>query len=209
MEMKRELFGIAVTLGLFATVNMASAQTGSDQHDLRGPSATQQLNNKEQDQGIKSGQMGQTAPEPRGETPKSKQGIGSKDKDKGDPQTTQNSNPQPRGTIQQDQGAQSGMNKLRSTEFSGQGSAKSVQLSQEQRSKIHATISNKKVERVTNVNFSVAVGVRVPRTVPYYPLPLEVVEIVPEYRGYDYILFGDEIVIIDPVTFEIVAVLLA
>jgi hypothetical protein len=39
------------------------------------------------------------------------------------------------------------------------------------------------------------------------PLPDTVVEIVPRYRGYDYILVGDEIVIIDPRTMRIVAII--
>jgi hypothetical protein len=33
------------------------------------------------------------------------------------------------------------------------------------------------------------------------------VSIVPEYRGFDYILVGDSILIVDPVTLEIVAVI--
>ena len=41
----------------------------------------------------------------------------------------------------------------------------------------------------------------------YYPLPTEVVTIYPEWRGYDYILIGDQIVVIDPDTREIVAIL--
>ena len=39
------------------------------------------------------------------------------------------------------------------------------------------------------------------------PLPPTVIEIVPQYRGYDYFLVGDQIVIVDPDTLEIVAVL--
>jgi uncharacterized protein DUF1236 len=87
------------------------------------------------------------------------------------------------------------------------GSTKSVQLSTEQRSKIRTTLINSKVGRVNNVNFSIRVGARVPRTVHFYPLPVEIVEIVPEYRDYDYIIVGDEILIIDPNTLEIVAIL--
>jgi hypothetical protein len=87
------------------------------------------------------------------------------------------------------------------------GSTKSVQLTTEQRSKIRTTLVNSKVGRVNNVNFSIRVGARVPRTVHFYPLPVEIVEIVPEYRDYDYIIVGDEILIIDPNTLEIVAIL--
>jgi hypothetical protein len=63
------------------------------------------------------------------------------------------------------------------------------------------------VRPVTNVNFSISVGTRVPRSVHLYPLPVTVVEYYPAWRGYEFILVGDEIVIINPRTFEIVAVI--
>jgi len=34
-----------------------------------------------------------------------------------------------------------------------------------------------------------------------------IVEIEPQWRGYDYFLVGDEVVVVDPDTFEIVAVI--
>jgi hypothetical protein len=40
-----------------------------------------------------------------------------------------------------------------------------------------------------------------------YKLPVRVVEYVPQYRDYEYILVGDEILIVDPRTFRIVAVI--
>ena len=60
---------------------------------------------------------------------------------------------------------------------------------------------------VTNVNFSISVGTRVPRDVHFHALPPRVVTIYPEWRSYKYILVKEQIVIIDPDTFEIVAVL--
>jgi hypothetical protein len=60
---------------------------------------------------------------------------------------------------------------------------------------------------LTNVNFNISVGTRIPREVSYHPLPAEVVTIYPEWRGYNYVLVRDQIIVIDPQTFEIVAVL--
>lgn len=57
------------------------------------------------------------------------------------------------------------------------------------------------------MNFSISVGTRVPRSVHFVTLPSEIVRIVPQYRGYEYFLVEDEIVIIDPQTLEIVAVI--
>ena len=38
-------------------------------------------------------------------------------------------------------------------------------------------------------------------------LPPEVVTIVPEYRGFEYVVVGDQLLIVDPNTLEIVAIL--
>jgi len=84
----------------------------------------------------------------------------------------------------------------------------SVQLSADQRSQIKTIIGRERGPRLgSNANFSVSVGTRVPRSVHVVVLPEEIVRIVPEYRGYNYFLVGDEIVIVDPRTLEIVAII--
>jgi hypothetical protein len=88
----------------------------------------------------------------------------------------------------------------------GQGAAGSAKLTTEQRTRISSVIREQKVERV-NLNVSVSVGTRIPASVHVHPLPQQVIVIYPEWRGYDYILVGEQIVIIDPRTHEIVAVL--
>ena len=88
----------------------------------------------------------------------------------------------------------------------GQGAAAgSAKLTTEQRTKITSIIHEHKVEPA-HLNVSVSVGTRIPATVHVYPLPVEVISIYPEWRGYDYILVGDQIVIINPRTHEIVAI---
>ena len=57
------------------------------------------------------------------------------------------------------------------------------------------------------LNVSVTVGTRIPASVHVHPLPQQVIIIYPEWRGYDYILVGDQIVVINPRTHEIVAIL--
>ena len=88
----------------------------------------------------------------------------------------------------------------------GQGAGAAARLTTEQRSKITTVIKQQKVQPVT-LNVSIRVGTRVPSSVRYSPLPVEVVTIYPEWRGYDYILVGDQIVIIDPRSHEIVAII--
>ncbi len=94
----------------------------------------------------------------------------------------------------------------RSQTTTGQAGA-GGKLSTEQRTRITTVIRDQHVERLNNVNFSISVGTRVPREVRFHPLPTEVVTIYPEWRGYEFILVGDQIVVVDPRTFEIVAVL--
>ena len=81
----------------------------------------------------------------------------------------------------------------------------SVDLTPERRSTIRQTIVRQNVKPMREVNFSVNVGVAVPRNVEVYILPAPVVEVVPQYRGYRYFVLADgRIVILDPDTFEIV-----
>jgi hypothetical protein len=82
-----------------------------------------------------------------------------------------------------------------------------AKLSTEQRTRITSVIREQHVAPVSHVNFSIAVGTRVPRDVTFHTLPTEVVSIYPEWRGYEYILVGDQLVVIDPRSMEIVAVL--
>jgi len=94
----------------------------------------------------------------------------------------------------------------RSQTTTGQAGA-AAKISTEQRTQITSVIRGQHVAPVTNVNFSISVGTRVPRDVSFHPLPTEVVTIYPEWRGYEYILVRDQILVIDPRTYEIVAVL--
>ncbi|KRQ94879.1 DUF1236 domain-containing protein [Bradyrhizobium valentinum] len=80
-------------------------------------------------------------------------------------------------------------------------------LSTEQRTQITSAIKETRVQPVTNVNFSISVGTKVPRDVTFHTLPERVVTIYPEWRRYKYILVKEQIVIVDPNTYEIVAVL--
>jgi hypothetical protein len=84
--------------------------------------------------------------------------------------------------------------------------AAGAKLTSEQRSKITAVIRSEPVTPTTNVNFSISVGSRVPRDVETRPLPAEVLAIYPEWRGYNFILVRDQILVIDPATQEIVAI---
>jgi len=83
-----------------------------------------------------------------------------------------------------------------------------AKLSTEQRSRITTVIRNEHVAPINNADFAISVGARVPRErISLRPLPSEVVTIYPEWRGYEFFLVRDEIIVVDPRTLEIVAVL--
>lgn len=87
------------------------------------------------------------------------------------------------------------------------GSQVNVNVTTEQRTEIRNVIIENKVEPV-RPTFSISVGTAVPRTVRLHKLPARVIQIVPQYRDYEYIVLADErIIIIDPATYEIVYVL--
>jgi hypothetical protein len=83
----------------------------------------------------------------------------------------------------------------------------SAKLSTEQRTKITSVIREQRVAPATNVNFSISIGTRVPRTVSFHALPREVVTIYPQWRGYEYFLVNNQIIVVNPRTLEIVDVI--
>lgn len=83
-----------------------------------------------------------------------------------------------------------------------------VEINEQQRSRIRdVVVSRRNIPRVSNVNFDIRVGTVVPRTVRFVTVPEEIVTIYPRFRRHRIVIVGDEILIIDPVTFRIVAVL--
>jgi hypothetical protein len=68
-------------------------------------------------------------------------------------------------------------------------------------------VRSEPVEKLDRVDFSLSTGTVVPSYAPVRPLPERIVEIVPQYRGYDFVMVRDEIVIIEPRTRRIVTIL--
>ncbi|MET0258360.1 MAG: DUF1236 domain-containing protein, partial [Methylobacterium sp.] len=88
-----------------------------------------------------------------------------------------------------------------------QAAGASRSLSTTQRTEFRSTLTRGGVRPLTNVNFNVRVGTAIPRSVRLNPLPASIFALVPAYRGFDYVLVGDDIVIIDPDTYEIIDVI--
>jgi hypothetical protein len=68
-------------------------------------------------------------------------------------------------------------------------------------------IDNKSAPRVSHVDFNVSVGVAVPTTVRLAPVPVEIVRIHPGWKSYQYFVYEEEVIIVDPRTHKIVEVI--
>ena len=81
-------------------------------------------------------------------------------------------------------------------------------VTSEQKTRVKSVFSRHHVERARNLSVSVNVGVALPRSVHLYPIPEDIVVIVPDYRGYEYIMLDDDrVAIVDPDTFEVVDII--
>lgn len=83
----------------------------------------------------------------------------------------------------------------------------SASLKTEQKTRLQQAVTKLDVKPVTNVDFSISVGTAVPRTVSLHPVPSTIVEIVPQYRGYDYFVVREQVIIVHPETHKIVDVI--
>jgi Protein of unknown function (DUF1236) len=91
-----------------------------------------------------------------------------------------------------------------------QGNARvNVQINDQQRTRIRETVIEARgAPRVAHVDFDVAVGTVIPRTgVHIVPVPETLVTIDPSWRGLNYFIYEQELVLIDPATMTIVAVI--
>jgi hypothetical protein len=108
---------------------------------------------------------------------------------------------------------QRGRDGERNRTTTGQGAAPnkgtvSVNITPEKRTQMHQIFTKERsAPRVDRVDFDLSVGTAVPRSVRFVPVPSTIVAIEPSWRGYDYFMIGEQIVIVDPRSMEIVAII--
>jgi hypothetical protein len=107
-----------------------------------------------------------------------------------------------------------GQENNRGTAQTEQSNRGRVSLSTEQRTKIRQTVLAQsgapRVSRADLGGIDLRVGVAIPRDRIHFrlvPLPQTIVEIEPAWEGFLYFLVGDEVVVVDPTTYDVVAVL--
>jgi hypothetical protein len=75
------------------------------------------------------------------------------------------------------------------------------------RQRVREAAARGDLRRADNVDIRVRAGIRLPRRVAIYDLPPDIIAIAPAYRGYHYIVIGDDYCIVDPATYVIVDVI--
>jgi hypothetical protein len=88
------------------------------------------------------------------------------------------------------------------------GAKLSFKLQGNEKIKITSTLMERArpVEK-TKIKFKINVGTVVPRgSIELYEVPMTVISLVPEYRGYQYFVVDDEIIIVEPSSYQIVEV---
>jgi hypothetical protein len=171
------------------------AKPGATTHDQKAPSGKMDQHPDSQRQ---------KSPAPTAQAPVKEQ------KPAGHAEAPTVSKPDTKGERTTGQGSESP--NAHSTPSAAAGETKSFSpaaLSTAQHAKIRETLRDGKAEHLTNVPFSTTVGGIIPGTVHLYVLPVSIMEYAPQYRDYEYFLVGDEILIVDPRTLRIVAVIAA
>jgi Protein of unknown function (DUF1236) len=194
-----------------------SGQGTRDQAQVKEPSTT---SNKEPPTTIGQAPVGRDEDRVQGDQDKKPQGRPQRDQDRKQSQRDQDRQrpgqtegqapaaQAPRDQDRQQQGqTQRDQDRSQQREPDGQRSSVSVSFTTEQRTKIRETVfKGRNAPRVSNVNFSLNLGTAVPRTVRIIEVPEVIVDVHPEWRGYRYFIVNEELVIVEPDTLRIVAV---
>jgi hypothetical protein len=204
--MKNTLLITASVAALVAGIGLASAQGLNEHRDAPAAATSEQKAPEGQSDHQKSTLPAKTEkmkPAPTAQAPE-------KEKSTPTAQVPEKSDSEHRTVGQSPtQGAAPGAAAQKGSAQKGAGSFAAAPMSTEQNAKFRETLKGEKVERLTGVPFSISIGEEVPRSVHFYRLPARIVEYAPQYRDFDYILVGDDILIVNPSTHRIVAVISA
>lgn len=210
---KNVLLVTVAATALIAGASLASAQTMNTEQPKA--SAPMKPDSEKAGQSAQSPKKDAEKPQTTGQAPKAEDTKKPEDAKKAQgskPQTTGQAPKAEDAKKPEDAKKAEDAKKPEDTKQQGQagqaGGGAQAQISTEQRTQIRQTVMRVgDAPRVSSVNFSLSVGTVVPRTVKYVLLPPRVVEIYPAWRGYHFFIVGDQIVIVEPGSLRIVAVI--
>jgi len=85
-------------------------------------------------------------------------------------------------------------------------SATPLTLTDAQREQIRSYVGGKSAGRLQSVDFSLAIGAAVPQHVEPQKLPPQISSAIGGHQGDDYVIVGDQLVIVDPSARRVVAI---
>jgi hypothetical protein len=194
-------------------------QAQGEQDKLKGQAQGQQDKPKGQAQGEQDKPKAQTQGQaPRDQDKLKIQTQGDQDKAKSQTQGQAPRDQDRQGQTQRDQqGQRPGQNqgqiqrdqeRVQGGREGERGGNVTVTFTTEQRTRIRETVfKEKNAPRVSKAEFSIREGSVVPRTVKIIEVPDLIVEVHPEWRGFKYFIVNSELVIVEPDTLRIVAVI--
>ena len=103
--------------------------------------------------------------------------------------------------------SQSANQQATSSTQAGSTNTASAKLSDTDRTKVFSTLKSDRQAANQRIDIQVNVGTRLPPRIHARPLPRTVVDVLPQYRGYEYVTVRDEIFIVRPGTREVVDVI--
>jgi Protein of unknown function (DUF1236) len=89
----------------------------------------------------------------------------------------------------------------------GQARTEGAAISPAQQAWIRDKVRNDNSARIDRADFGLNVGAVVPRSERLAVLPEDIVTIAPRFRGYGFLIVKDDIVIVDPQTYRVAAVI--
>jgi len=89
----------------------------------------------------------------------------------------------------------------------GQARTEGAAISPEQQAWIRDKVRNDDSARIDHPDFGLNVGAVVPRSEHLAVLPEDIITIAPRFRGYGFLIVEDDIVIVDPQTYRVAAVI--
>ncbi|MCV0368336.1 DUF1236 domain-containing protein [Filomicrobium sp.] len=130
------------------------------------------------------------------------------DRDDSKRASKKNDDSERRAQKQDDDKADKGEKRADTKSDRGEKKAANVELQGEKKDRVRTAFRDRSdVKEHTDVDIDISIGRQMPRDWHYYPVPTAVVAIVPEYRGYEYVYVDDRYVIVEPDTYDVVAVI--
>jgi hypothetical protein len=165
------------------------------------------VNGKKQDDASKSAAEGNAGSQKRSTAESDRRDDGAAGSRKRDAASTESGSSTRQGAVSETSGKGESTGSRTNVSSSASVSGSVARLDTEKRSDVVRAFSSSRANVVSDVSFKVSVGTTVSEHVHLAPVPEEIVRIVPQFRGYDYVIVRDEIVIVHPRTRKIVEVI--